>query len=82
MGRPKSVGQRLYQKFETQPPLDRAFTAIIQADEDYVPEYVQLRARVSRTMFTANVPDRSAVDALEEDPRVKVVAPRQPIRPV
>lgn len=52
---------------------DEMLSAIVKVSEPgYVPAVADERARISDTLFTANV-RRAGLDALEEDPRVESV---------
>ena len=52
---------------------DQLLSAIVKVNEPgYVPEAADNRARISDTLFTANV-RRAGLEALEEDPRVESV---------
>lgn len=51
-------------------PANETLSAVVKVNEaGYVPEATDQRARISDTLFTANV-RRDLLDALEEDPRV------------
>lgn len=68
-------------KLESAPPTllssadpQETVTAIVEVTEpDYVPEEVQVRARIAPTLFTAEFLG-SLLPALDADPRVKSVA--------
>lgn len=51
-------------------PANETLSAVVKVNEaGYVPDATDQRARISDTLFTANV-RRDLLDALEEDPRV------------
>jgi hypothetical protein len=61
--------------------LKAPFLAIVRVNiADYVPDYVNLRAKISPELFTALV-QPSAIELLEQDSRVVSVSPSQSLRP-
>lgn len=68
-GDARKVSGPLAQSLDDVDP-DELLSAIVKVNEaGYVPEAADERARVSETLFTANV-RRAALDKLEDDPRV------------